>query len=243
MGVGALSDEVDQLIPLRCSCHLGNVSELRKSWKALKCFWSAASRVDCVVTGQAGLSRNSVEDAAHQFADSPDCRASRRAYWAAYASANSNRSCKSGTLADALGGVFVAIEVSCELGCAVPTKAIDIAVTFLTAGLAERGIGAKTASGYGRALLEELRSEAEARLAAYNPPPVQPGNIANEVRVFLALAKRAEIESERRAVLDAAKRMRNRSPGVFANWTKDPARTEEELAFFPRPIIPPPPQH
>lgn len=113
-----------------------------------------------------------------------------------------------------------------------PSQALDIAEALLRRGLSERGIGAKTAAGYGRADFKRHFSEIAAGLRDYSPGPVAANNVQQQAQAFLRLAGQARSPEEAREAREAARRLSAASPVVWKKWLESPARTEEERRWF-----------
>lgn len=128
-----------------------------------------------------------------------------------------------------------------------PPEAIDVTFELLKRGLVERGIGAKTAAGYGRSQVEQVRSEVARVLQAYDRPAAQPNTIAQLTTELLRYAGTATTRDEIAAAQAAAVRMIGKSPDLFRRWLADPTRTEAERIWFavaaaPKPATPAPEQ-
>ncbi|MCS6900517.1 MAG: hypothetical protein RMJ98_12870, partial [Myxococcales bacterium] len=68
-----------------------------------------------------------------------------------------------------------------------PGEALDLVESILREALSTRGIGAKTAAGYGRATLERFVSEVARRLNDHQRPPAQPNTVAHLTSEFLQI--------------------------------------------------------
>jgi hypothetical protein len=103
---------------------------------------------------------------------------------------------------------------------------------LLRNGLSARGIGAKTAAGYGRAAFERHVSEITRSLRDFNPSPAAANTVKQHAQAFVRLAEQVRSPEEQRIAVQVAKRMVTASAAVWKKWLDNSARTEEERRWF-----------
>jgi CRISPR-associated protein Cmr6 len=122
-----------------------------------------------------------------------------------------------------------------------PAEALDLVEKILAEALKNRGIGAKTAAGYGRATLECSVSEVTRKLNDYQRPTAQPNTVAHLTSEFLRVAQEATSPEEITAARKAAQRMREANPKVWRTWLQDKRCPPEARTWFSEPTAAPPP--
>lgn len=113
-----------------------------------------------------------------------------------------------------------------------PAEALAVAESLLQRGLKERGVGAKTAAGYGRAELRRHLSDVMRQLQNFNPGVAAANTVQQHAQSFLRLVEQARTPEEQRSAAQVAVTMVNASPATWKKWLENPARTPEERQWF-----------
>lgn len=136
---------------------------------------------------------------------------------------------------------FLSISGSYLLALSGPPEALDLVEKILGEGLANLGVGAKTAAGYGRARMERLTSEFVRKMDGYQRPTAQPNNVEHLTREFLVAIAEASSPDEIAAAERAARRMYDANPKVWKEWLlKERCPPEAHRWFAPSPAAPAP---
>jgi CRISPR-associated protein Cmr6 len=113
-----------------------------------------------------------------------------------------------------------------------PPEALDAVQQLLEEGLKERGIGAKTAAGYGRATLERCVSVIVRKLQEFDVSAVTAGTVSHRVTQLMGLARQARLPDERREVEATARRLVQSAQAVWKAWLLKDERTDEERQWL-----------
>ncbi len=120
---------------------------------------------------------------------------------------------------------------------------IERASEWLSLGLLELGIGAKTRAGYGRMSLSRMRTQREIeeeiarqqykhRLVALSNLPVQHKGAPTAKQHIQKLREAIEAGVPRRDIAAIAQTLFQRDPKFWKAWGRDAKRTDEERAFM-----------
>jgi len=135
---------------------------------------------------------------------------------------------------------FMTVSGSYLFAMSGPADALDLAEKILREGLKNRGVGAKTAAGYGRASLELLTSEFVRKMEGHQRAAAQPNTVEHLTKEFLEAVKEASLPDEFAAAERAAGRMVAANPKVWRDWlSKERCPPEAARWFTPRPEKPP----
>lgn len=131
---------------------------------------------------------------------------------------------------------FLSISGSYLFAMTGPAEALDVAEKLIEEGLRTRGVGAKTAAGYGHATVERFTSEVVRKMDGYQRAPAQPNTVEHLTTEFLRAVQEASTDEEIAAAERAGRRMFAQNPKVWRDWLEKERCPEEAHRWFQPPI-------
>jgi CRISPR-associated protein Cmr6 len=122
---------------------------------------------------------------------------------------------------------FLSISGSYLFAMTGPREALDIAEKLIEEGLKTRGVGAKTAAGYGRARLERFLSEVVRKLEGFRQKKAERNTVEVLCKEFLQVVQAASTAEELAAAESVGRQMYGLSKDVWRDWLQKERCPEE----------------